>query len=149
MLEVGQPAPDFSATAADGSPFRLSSLRGRPVVLYFFPKANSPGCRREAEGFTAAYPGLVARDHAVVGVSIDSVDSEEKFRKACDIPFPLVADPDGAIARRYGVVGFLGLAKRVTFLLDRDLRVVDVIEGMLPGPHVRRAVEWAGRGPAR
>ena len=141
MLSAGAEAPDFTGPTADGTPFTLSSLRGRPVVLYFYPKANSPGCTVEARGFTEHFPELDRAGVAVVGVSADTVEAQSRFREKCAIPYPLIADRDRSIARRYGVLGLLGTAKRVTFFLNADGRVVEVLEGILPGPHVRRALE--------
>jgi thioredoxin-dependent peroxiredoxin len=141
MLAVGAEAPDFSGITADGSRLTLSSLRGHPVVLYFYPKANTYGCTLEARGFTQHYPEFQAAGVSVVGVSVDTVDSQKSFVAKCDIPFPLVADHDKAIAKQYGVLGLLGTAKRVTFLLDGSGHVAEVVEGMAPGPHVQRALE--------
>jgi thioredoxin-dependent peroxiredoxin len=141
MLAVGTEAPDFSGTTADGSRLTLSSLRGHPVVLYFYPKANTYGCTLEARGFTQHYPEFQAAGVSIVGVSVDTVESQKSFVDKCDIPFPLVADHDKAIAKQYGVLGLLGTAKRVTFLLDASGRVADVVEGMAPGPHVQRSLD--------
>jgi peroxiredoxin Q/BCP len=141
MLGVGEAAPDFTGTTADGASFTLSALRGRPVVLFFYPKANSLGCTLEVRGFTEHYAEFTTAGVSVVGVSVDSVEAQKKFVEKCGAPFPLVADLDRAIAKKFGVVGFLGMAKRVTFLVDGDGRVVDVVEGMSPGPHVRQALE--------
>lgn len=141
MLSAGAEAPDFTGPASDGTSFTLSSLRGRPVVLYFYPKANSPGCTVEARGFSEHFPDFVRAGVAVVGVSADTVESQARFREKCAVPFPLIADRDRSISRRYGVLGLLGMAKRVTFFLNADGRVAEVLEGVLPGPHVRRALE--------
>ncbi len=147
MLAVGDSAPEFTGAAADGSTFSLSSLKGRPVVLYFYPKANTPGCTAEARGFTEHYAEFSQAGIAVVGVSVDTVETQASFREKCGIPYPLIADRDRAIARRYGVLGLLGIAKRVTFFLGPDGRIVEVLEGILPGPHVRRAVERLATKP--
>lgn len=141
MLAIGQDAPDFSGTLADGTSFSLSSLRGRPAVLYFYPKAGTTGCTLEARGFSQHYPEFQQAGVAIVGVSVDSVESQKKFVDKCSIPFPLVADHDKSIAKAYGVLGFLGVAKRVTFFLDAGGKVAEVHEGMLPEPHVKRALE--------
>lgn len=141
MLSTGAEAPDFTGTTADGSPLTLSSLKGRPVVLYFYPKADTPGCTREARGFTEHYAEFARAGVMVVGVSVDTVGDQSRFREKCGIPYPLVADHDRSIARKYGVLGLFGVAKRVTFFLDSNGRVVDRVEGVLPGPHVRRALE--------
>ena len=147
MLAAGETAPDFTGAAADGSTFALSSLKGRPVVLYFYPKANTPGCTAEARGFTDHYGEFTRAGIAVVGVSVDSVEAQAGFREKCGIPFPLISDRDRSIARRYGVLGLLGIAKRVTFFIGPDGRVAEVVEGILPGPHVRRAVERLAAPP--
>ncbi len=141
MLAVGQQAPDFTGTTADGSALQLSRFRGQPVVLYFYPKANTAGCTLEARGFTEHYAEFQRAGVAVIGVSVDTVESQQKFTEKCAIPFPLVADHDKAIAKQYGVIGLLGVAKRVTFLLDGTGTVTRVIEGMLPGPHVSGALD--------
>ena len=147
MLAVGAEAPDFTGTTADGSSFSLRSTRGRPLVLYFYPKANSSGCSLEARGFAQHYPEFQQKGVAVVGVSVDSVESEKKFAESCKIPFPIVADADKAISRQYGVLGLLGSARRVTFFVDPDGKVAHVVEGLIPGPHVRAAVKRFGIPP--
>jgi thioredoxin-dependent peroxiredoxin len=147
MLAVGAEAPDFSGTTADGSPFSLHSTRGRPLVLYFYPKANSSGCSLEARGFSQHYPEFQQKGVAVVGVSVDSVESERKFVASCKIPFPIVADADKAISRQYGVLGRLGSARRVTFFVDPEGNVAHVVEGLIPGPHVQAAVDRFGIAP--
>ena len=147
MIAVGQEAPDFTGTTADGGRLSLSALRGHPVVLYFYPKANTSGCTLEARGFTEHYPEFQRAGVAVVGVSVDTVDAQKSFVEKCSIPFPLVADHDKTIARQYGVLGLLGVAKRVTFFLDSDGRVSDIVEGMLPGPHVRGALDRIQASP--
>ena len=111
------------------------------MVLFFYPKANSLGCTVEARGFSEHYLEFTSAGVEVVGVSVDSVEAQKRFQEKCSLPFPLIADRDRAIAQKYGVLGLLGMAKRVTFLIGADGQVTDVIEGMSPGPHVRRAVE--------
>lgn len=144
MIEIGSSAPGFRGIRQDGQTIDFSTFRGRPVVLYFYPKAGSAGCTVEAKGFAEHYPDFQRAGVEVIGVSVDSVESQRRFTEECRLPFPLVADHDRSIARSYGVVGFLGMAKRVTFFVDAGGKVVDRIEGMLPGPHVRRAVERLG-----
>lgn len=110
-------------------------------MLYFYPKAGTTGCRLEAQGFAQHYSEFQQAGVAVVGISVDRFDAQKRFSDDCHLPFPLIADADGAIARAYGVLGLLGLAKRVTFWVDPEGRVVEVIQGMLPGPHLRAALE--------
>ena len=148
MLDAGDVAPSFRATAADGSPISLDDFRGRPLVLFFYPKAGSPGCTRETEGFVGAYEALHAAGVALLGVSVDTTSSQARFAVRCQVPFPLVADHDGSVARSYDVLGLLGLARRVTFLLDADGVVREVIRSPFPRVHVRRAVaRWGPQAP--
>ena len=148
MIEPGAQAPDFQGTTQNGEPIALSTYRGRPVVLYFYPKANTTGCTLEARGFAEHYPELQQAGAEVIGVSVDSVTAQKSFSEKCHLPFPLVADHDKTIARQYGVLGLLGVAKRVTFLVDADGRVAERVDGMMPGPHVQRAVERLRSGRA-
>ena len=147
MVTVGEEAPDFTAPTETGTPLTLSSLRGRPVALYFFPKANSLGCTIETRAFAEHYAEFRSAGWAVVGVSVDSVKEQEKFASKCRAEFPLVADTDKTIARAYGVLGFLGFARRVTFLLDGAGKVQEVVSSVSPGAHVARALERT-RAPA-
>jgi thioredoxin-dependent peroxiredoxin len=147
MIAVGQAAPEFQGTTGDGSPLSLSSFRGRRLVLYFYPKAHTAGCRAETRGFAEHYDELRRAGVEVVGVSVDSVEDQKSFATECSAEFPLVADRDRTIARAYGVLGILGLARRVTFFIGPDGRVEDVVEGLRPGPHVARAIERAGKTP--
>ncbi len=140
MVEVGDVAPAFSGTTDRGQALALESLRGKPVILYFYPKAGSLGCTAEAKGFARYHDQLKSAGVEVVGVSVDSVDAEAKFSASCSLPFPLVADPSGAIARTYGVLGSMGLARRVTFFVRPDGRIDDIVRGFLPGRHLRHAV---------
>ncbi|MCI4340687.1 MAG: peroxiredoxin [Thermoplasmata archaeon] len=138
MLARGDLAPDFEAPTADGGLLKLSAFRGGPVVLYFFPKAGTAGCTRESIGFAGLFPALAPRGVRVIGVSVDDANHQHRFAEDCSLPFPLVADPGKEIARRYGVLGAFGLARRVTFLLDGEGRVDEVVDSVLPGPHVQR-----------
>ncbi|MFZ1023064.1 MAG: peroxiredoxin [Thermoplasmata archaeon] len=140
MLAVGDRAPEFTAQSTQGATFSLSQLRGRPVILYFYPKARSLGCTREARDFASHYPELQARHVEVVGVSVDTLPEQSRFSEECRLPFPLISDADKRIALSYGVLGAFGYAKRVTFYLDEEGRVVDIVQGMLPGPHVTRGL---------
>lgn len=146
MLGVGDLAPDFTALSATGAMFQLSSLRGRPLILFFFPRANSLGCTIETRAFADHFSEFQAAGVSVVGVSVDPVSAQRVFATKCDVDFPLVSDGDKSIARSYGVLGFLGFARRVTFFLSAEGRVEEVVESIGPNPHVRRALERIGRG---
>jgi thioredoxin-dependent peroxiredoxin len=150
MVEVGQIAPDFQGPASDGSTVQLSKLRGHPVILYFFPKADTPGCTIESKGFRDHFDELGGRDVRVIGSSVDSLEDEKAFAKKYGFQFPIVADPTKKIATSYGVLGPGGSARRVTFLIGADGKVLKVIEGK-PENHVNEAcaVDWtrgSGRG---
>ncbi|HLM92097.1 MAG TPA: peroxiredoxin [Thermoplasmata archaeon] len=145
MVEVGELAPDFSAPTESGKPLMLSSLRGRPVILYFFPKANSPGCTVETCAFADNFPKFDAAGYAIVGVSVDPVSAQAEFASRCEVQFPLVADTTRSIARAYGVLGFLGFARRVTFFLGPDGIVQEIVSAIGPSPHIDRALERAAQ----
>ncbi len=147
MLTVGDTAPDFTAPAASGQMFQLSSLRGRPVVLFFFPRANSLGCTIETRAFAEHFPEIDSAGVSVVGVSVDPLGAQKVFATKCDVAFPLISDADKSIAKSYGVLGFLGFARRVTFFLDAAAVVEEVVEAIGPNPHVKRALERIGQTP--
>jgi|SRR5580693_1350611 peroxiredoxin Q/BCP len=138
MVGVGDNAPDFEGVTSLGGTFKLSTAKGHPVVVYFFPKADTPGCTIETKAFRDAHPEFVKRQVTIVGVSVDSPDDESKFATKCEIPFGLVADPNGAIATSYGV-NHGGRASRVTFLIGADGKVVEKVEGVTPTGHVDAA----------
>lgn len=138
MPTVGQEAPDFEAAGSDGRMVRLSSFRGRKVVLYFYPRAFTAGCTSETRQFGLLAPDLERKGVSVIGVSIDPAETQKRFSIHCKVGFPLVADPNREIARSYGVLGLIKVAKRVTFLLDEKGVILEVVESMLPGPHLAR-----------
>ncbi|MGA8303561.1 MAG: peroxiredoxin [Thermoplasmata archaeon] len=139
MIAMGEKAPDFEAPDHDGTPFRFSSVRGSPVVLYFYPKADTPGCTIEAKGFRDVYPEYRAKKVAVVGVSTDECAAQQAFRVKYGLPFPLIADSAKKVGTLYGVLGPRGNARRVTFLIDAAGTVVDVIDSSSVDEHLERA----------
>ena len=139
MIATGDSAPDFEAPDHDGTPFRFSSTRGAPVVLDFYPKADTPGCTVESKGFRDVYPEFRAKNVQVVGVSTDECEAQRAFRTKYGLPFPLVADSERKVAELYGVLGPRGNARRVTFLVDAAGKVVDVVDTPSADPHVERA----------
>ncbi len=138
MTETAEVAPAFRGIRQDGATFDTASLTDRPYVLFFYPKAGSLGCNREAKGFVELAPHLNAAGISIVGVSVDRPDAQQRFAEDCRVPFPLVADPDRAIARQFGVLGAFGVARRVTFLVGADGTVLETVHSALPGEHVRR-----------
>jgi thioredoxin-dependent peroxiredoxin len=105
MVEVGKKAPAFTLASSDGGKVKLADLAGKLVVLYFYPRDNTPGCTVEAIDFNAALPALKKLGAVVVGVSKDSIASHEKFRDKHKLGFPLLSDPDGAVLEAYGAWG--------------------------------------------
>jgi thioredoxin-dependent peroxiredoxin len=145
MLAVGDTAPDFAVPQPDGSTRSLSDYRGRAVILFFFPKANTGGCTLETRGFVERYDAFQSAGFEVVGVSIDTPETQGRFAAKCGSRFPIVGDPHKEITGAYGVLGIWGVAKRVTFLIDGEGRIREMAEGLLPFPHLAAADRWVGR----
>jgi peroxiredoxin Q/BCP len=118
-LSPGTQAPDFSAQDSEGNTVSLSDFAGKTVVLYFYPKDDTPGCTKEAQSFRDRYPQYQQRDMVVLGVSQDDAASHQKFKEKYGLPFTLIADPDGAISRAYDVDRG-GSAQRVTYLINAN-----------------------------
>ena len=138
MIAAGDQAPDFEAVDQDGAPFRLSSLRGAPVVLYFYPAADTPGCTNEAKGFRDRHGEFRARGVHVIGVSPDDCPAQKAFADKYGLPFRLLADRSRSIAQTFGVLSPKNAVRRVSFLLDENGRVLEVVSGG-PEHHVERA----------
>jgi thioredoxin-dependent peroxiredoxin len=139
MIAKGDTAPDFEALDQDGKSFRFSSTRGAPTVLYFYPKADTPGCTVEAKGFRDAYAEYQQHQVHVIGVSTDECDEQKAFREKYGLPFPLIADKPQTVGKLYGVLGSTGHARRVSFLIDAQGKVLDVVDSSSPDAHLARA----------
>jgi peroxiredoxin Q/BCP len=142
MIEPGQPAPDFELPDQDGEPVRLSDLRGGPVVLYFYPKANTPGCTTQACGVRDHLPDYQGAGARVLGVSPDPVKKVKKFHDKQSLNFTLLADEDHAVCERYGVWAQKSMygraywgALRATFVIDAEGVVRHVIPKASPKTH--------------
>jgi peroxiredoxin Q/BCP len=144
---VGSVAPDFTLPADDGSMVRLSDLRGRRVVLYFYPKDDTPGCTTQACGFRDNYVEISEKDAVVFGISPDGVNSHVKFRTKFDLPFRLLADEDHKVAELYGVWGeknnygktYFGII-RSHFVVDAEGKIADVQYGVSAEDSVANAL---------
>ena len=141
-VKAGDRAPDFALPDADGKEVRLADLRGKPVVLYFYPKDDTPGCTKEACSFRDQYEDFRDAGAVVIGVSSDSGESHKKFAEKYRLPFTLISDRDGAVRKRYGVPATLGLLPgRVTFVIDPDGVVRKVFNSQLAATrHVEEAL---------
>ena len=142
MLREGDKAPEFTLPSDRGDTVRLADLRGRRVVLYFYPKDDTSGCTKEACGFRDAQPELEARDVVVLGASPDGIDSHGKFRDRYDLNFPLLADTDHSVAEAYGAWGKKKLygreyegVLRSTFLIGTDGRIEKIYRKVKPAEH--------------
>lgn len=124
-VQQGQPAPDFDLPSSEGGRVRLSGLKGRTVVLYFYPRDNTPGCTREACAFQAAEGRLTRRGAVVLGVSPDSLESHARFRGKHKLAFPLLADTDKSVARAYGAFGEKVLYGKKTLGIIRSTFIID------------------------
>lgn len=141
-LKQGDKAPDFEAQITDGRQIALSEYKGRHVILYFYPKDDTPGCTKEACAFRDEFDRFRDAGAVILGVSTDSVSSHEKFTGKFKLPFPLVSDPDKKIVQAYGVWGqktFMGRkymgVHRVTFLIAPDGRIGKIWPKVKPEEH--------------
>ncbi|HEX4634214.1 MAG TPA: thioredoxin-dependent thiol peroxidase [Gemmatimonadales bacterium] len=149
MVSEGKSAPAFTLDTDSGGTLSLKELKGRPVVLYFYPKDDTPGCTVEACEFRDAFPRFKGTKAVILGISPDSVKSHQKFKEKFGLPFTLLADPDHEIAEKYGVWQkksmygrtYMGIA-RTTFVIDKDGKVAKVFEKVKPKGHAE-AVEEA------
>ena len=136
MPAVGQTAPVFTSVDQDGKAIGLADFRGQAVVLYFYPKDDTPGCTKEACAFRDGYAAIQATGAVILGVSADDAKSHKAFAEKFHLPFRLVADADRKIIDAYGVrMPILGMAKRTTFIIDKGGVIRKVFEGVSPATH--------------
>ena len=148
MLQAGDPAPDFTMEADKGGSVSLKDLRGKTVVLYFYPKDDTPGCTRESCAFRDHYPTFQKREVQIFGVSCDDIPSHEKFAAKYDLPFPLLSDPDTSVSTAYGVYKektnygrkYMGI-ERSTFVIDGDGRIARVFRNVKVDGHVEKVLD--------
>ncbi len=148
MLTIGDMAPDFELLSAENEPVKLSDFRGQKVVLFFYPKADTPGCTIQACGFRDNYNIFQARNAIVLGLSPDKPKALAKWKAAQNFPYPLLSDPDHAVAEAYGVWGekkmygrtYEGII-RSHFLIDEEGKLADVQFQVSPQESVERALQ--------
>ncbi|MGI8735350.1 MAG: thioredoxin-dependent thiol peroxidase [Pyrinomonadaceae bacterium] len=148
MPKEGSVAPAFTTTDADGNTVKLKDFRGEKVVLYFYPKDDTPGCTREACSFRDAFAEFKKRGIKILGVSPDKESSHKKFREKYKLPFTLLADTDRSIAEAYGTWGekkFMGRTymgvNRTTFLIDEKGKIKKVFQKVKPDEHAREVLD--------
>ena len=145
-LKVGDRAPDFSLLDEKGRPVSLKDFLGKNVVvLYFYPKDFTPGCTTEACSFRDNYKPFEEKGAVVIGVSVDSVESHERFSQKYNLPFDILSDSKKEVAKAYGVLGFGGfIAKRVTFIINKEGKITHIFPKVDVSQHseeVLRAIE--------
>ncbi len=147
-LKVGDTAPEFEALTDANAKVKLTDFRGKRVVLYFYPKDDTPGCTAQACALRDSYADIEAKNAIVLGVSPDGVESHQNFKTKFQLPFPLLADPDHSIADRYGACGersfqgrtYMGI-NRSHFVIDEQGRLVDVVYGVRPVETASKSLE--------
>lgn len=147
-LKTGDPAPDFEAKNQNGDEVRLRDYHGKKVVLYFYPEDDTPGCTKEACNLRDNYLDLQHKGYEVLGVSVDDVDSHNKFAQKYTLPFNLVADPDKKIVNDYGVYGEKNLygkksmgIRRTTFLIDEEGKIRKIFKKVKTDEHTAQILE--------
>ncbi len=148
MIETGTKAPDFVLPDQDGKEHKLSEYRGKPVVLYFYPKDDTPGCTKEACAFRDIFADYKKAGVVVLGVSVDDPESHTRFRQKYNLPFTLLADTEKKVVKEYGVwveknnygKKYWGTA-RTTFLIDKKGNIIHVFEKVKPEEHAAEVLE--------
>ena len=151
MLEIGMKAPEFTLLDKDGKTISLSDFLGKKVVLYFYPKDNTPGCTRQACAFAAAYEGFKEKDVAVIGISKDSVASHQKFAQKYDLPFILLSDPELQAIQVYGVWQEKKLygkvsygVVRTTFIINEQGSIEKIMPKVKPDTNAAEILSYLG-----
>tara|TARA_E500000331_G_scaffold246156_1_gene236636 strand:- start:298 stop:759 length:462 start_codon:yes stop_codon:yes gene_type:complete len=150
MIDTGDKAPSFNGVTDGGGSLSLEDLKDKKIVLYFYPKDDTPGCTTEAQGFRDAVNDFAKLGAEIVGVSKDSVKHHDKFKSKYDLPFKLISDEDGKICEAYGVwqekknygKTYMGIV-RSTFLIDEKGRVAEIWRNLRVKGHVERVLEAA------
>ena len=142
-LNAGDTAPDFTVKDTNGNTVRLSDYAGQMVVLYFYPKDDTPGCTKQACSFRDNYTQYTSKNIPVFGVSMDDEASHQKFTEKFSLPFPLLADTDGAITKAYDVDGG-GYSKRVTYVIGADGKISKVYSSIQTETHAADILQDLG-----
>ncbi|MBN1879334.1 peroxiredoxin [bacterium] len=145
-LKVGDPAPGFSLADDEGVIHTAAQYRGKTIVLYFYPKDDTPGCTKEACSLRDGYADLMERGVVVLGVSYDNAASHRKFKEKHKFPFDLLSDSDKSVAKAYGADGLL-FSKRITFVIGPDGKIAHVIDKVEPSNHARQILDLLDQTP--
>lgn len=143
-IAVGKPPPSFTAKDQEGKDISLSALKGKPVVIYFYPKDETSGCTAEAQGFRDSWKDIEAKGVVLIGVSTDNPESHKAFAKHHGLPFQLVSDESGAIAKSFGVPNRLGFLGRQTFVIGADGNVKKIYRDVDVSKHAMEILADVG-----
>jgi len=143
-LKVGDPAPDFSAKSHDGKDVKLSAYKGHPVVVYFYPKDETPGCTKQACGFRDAWNELDKKGVVLIGISADNDASHRAFAEHHKLPFLLVSDPDGKLAKQFGVPFRMCFTSRQTIVIDAEGRIKKLYRDVDVSTHANDVLKDVG-----
>ena len=153
MLKIGDPAPEFTLPDQDGNLVSLKDFAGKKVILYFYPRDNTPGCTRQAQAFAAAYDQFQAMDVAVIGISKDSTASHQRFAQKYELPFLLLSDPQLSAIQAYGVwqekkmYGKVSMGVvRTTFLIDQSGRIEQIMPKVKPDTNAQQLLDLLKEG---
>lgn len=153
MLKIGDPAPEFTLLDQDGNLVSLKDFAGKKVILYFYPRDNTPGCTRQAQAFAAAYAQFQAMDVAVIGISKDSTASHQRFAQKYELPFLLLSDPQLSAIQAYGVwqekkmYGKVSMGVvRTTFLIDQSGRIEQIMPKVKPDTNAQQLLDLLKEG---
>ncbi|KER09102.1 MAG: hypothetical protein HY22_13885 [[Candidatus Thermochlorobacteriaceae] bacterium GBChlB] len=139
-LNIGDVAPDFSLQSDDGRTIKLSDYREKTVVLFFYPKDETPGCTKEACGFRDSFSAFKDAGIEVFGVSVDGVESHQKFREKEKLNFTLLSDDKKEVSKKYGVLGGMGLSQRVTFIIGKNGVIKKIFRDVKPESHAQEVL---------
>ncbi len=149
MLKIGDPAPEFTLPDQNGNPVSLHDFLGKKVILYFYPRDNTPGCTRQAQAFAAAYAQFQAMDVAVIGISKDSTPSHQRFAQKYELPFLLLSDPQLSAIQAYGVwqekkmYGKVSMGVvRTTFLIDQSGCIEKIMPKVKPDTNAQQLLDY-------
>ena len=153
MLQIGDPAPEFTLPDQDGNLVSLKDFAGKKVILYFYPRDNTPGCTRQAQAFAAAYAQFQAMDVAVIGISKDSTASHQRFAQKYELPFLLLSDPQLSAIQAYGVwqekkmYGKVSMGVvRTTFFIDQSGRIEQIMPKVKPDTNAQQLLDLLKEG---
>lgn len=143
-LFVGKPAPNFTLQDSDGNNFSLSDyIDKNPVVIYFYPKANTPGCTTQACGIRDSFNKFNENNIIVLGISVDSKESIKEFIKDHNLNFPLLSDENKEVSKAYGVLNTIGLDSRITFIIDKQGNIADILRDVNVETHAKDVFDLA------